>query len=162
VQLRPSPRAPAAGNAPTINNRKARHDYLVLETFECGIALKGSEVKSIREGRATLTDAYARVDDGEVWLHGMHIAPYSYSRAELEPLRRRKLLLHHREIDDLTRATAEKGVTLVPLRLYFKDGRVKVELAVARGKRSYDKRHAIAERDAKREAQRALKERSRD
>lgn len=162
MKHRPSPRASGAGNAPTINNRKARHDYLVLETFECGIVLKGAEVKSIREGRATLTDAYARVESGEVWLYGMHIAPYSYSRAELEPLRRRKLLLHHREIDELARATAEKGVTLVPLRLYFVEGRAKVELAVARGKRAYDKRHAIAERDAKREAERALKERSRE
>jgi len=162
VLARPSPRATGAGNAPTIHNRRARHDYLVLDTFECGIVLKGAEVKSIREGRATLADAYARVEDGEVWLHGMHVTPYSYSRGELEPLRRRKLLLHHRQIDELARATAERGVTLVPLRLYFKEGRAKIELAVARGKRAYDKRHAIAERDARREAERALKERSRD
>jgi SsrA-binding protein len=148
--------------ASTINNRRARHDYLVLDTVECGLVLKGAEVKSIREGRATLADSYARVEDGEVWLHGMHISPYSYSRDELEPLRRRKLLLHHREIDELARATAEKGVTLVPLKCYFKDGRAKIELAVARGKRQYDKRHAIAERDAMREAQRALKERNRE
>jgi SsrA-binding protein len=161
VQQRPSPRAPGAGNAPTINNRKARHDYLVLETFECGLVLKGAEVKSIREGRATIAEAYARVEDGEVWLHGMHVQPYPYARDELEPVRRRKLLLHHKQIADLARATAEKGVTLVPLRLYFKEGRAKVELAVARGKRVYDKRHAIAERDAKREAERALKERTR-
>jgi SsrA-binding protein len=145
----------------TINNRRARHDYHVLDTVECGLVLKGAEVKSIREGRATLADAYARVEKNEVWLHGMHIQPYPYSRDELEPLRRRKLLLHHREIDDLARATAEKGVTLVPLRCYFKDGRAKVELAVARGKRTYDKRQTIAARDAKREAERALKERRR-
>ena len=141
----------------TINNRRARYDYLVLDAYECGIVLKGAEVKSIREGKATLQDSYARVHNGEVVLHGMHIAPYSFSRGDLDPVRPRKLLLHHREIDELTRATAEKGVTLVPLRVYFKDGRAKVELAIARGKRSYDKRQAIAARDAKRETERALK-----
>jgi SsrA-binding protein len=146
----------------TINNRRARHEYLVLDTYEAGIVLNGSEVKSIREGRATLADSYARVDKNEVWLHGMHIQPYPYSRDELEPLRRRKLLLHHREIDELARATGEKGVTLVPLRCYFRDGRAKIELALARGKRTYDKRQAIAARDAKREAERALKERNRE
>ena len=143
--------------AATINNRRARHDYLVLETYECGLVLKGSEVKSIREGKANLREAYARAQDGEIFLHGMHVTPYSYSRDELDPVRPRKLLLHHRQIDEIVRATAEKGLTLVPLRVYFKDGRAKVELAIARGKRQYDKRHAIAERDAKREADRALK-----
>jgi SsrA-binding protein len=144
--------------ASTINNRRARHDYLVLESYECGIMLKGAEVKSIREGKATLRDAYARVQANEVFLHGMHVAPYPFARMEeLDPLRPRKLLLHNRQINELARATAERGVTLVPLRLYFKDGRAKVELAVARGKRTYDKRQAIAERDAKREAERALK-----
>jgi SsrA-binding protein len=162
MQPRPSPRATGAGHAPTINNRRARHDYHVVETYEAGIVLKGSEVKSIREGRATLSEAYARAENGEVWLYGMHIQPYPYSRDELDPLRRRKLLLHHKEIAALARATDEKGVTLVPLKCYFKDGRAKLELAVGRGKRSYDKRHAIAERDATREAQRALKERSRE
>lgn len=142
---------------PTINNRRARYDYLVLDTYECGIMLVGGEVKSIRQGRANLADAYARVQNGEVWFLGMHISPYSFSREQLDPVRPRKLLLHHGEIDDIARATAERGVTLVPLRLYFKDGRAKLELAVARGKRSYDKRHAIAERDAKREAERAMK-----
>jgi SsrA-binding protein len=141
----------------TITNRRARFDYEILETYECGIMLLGPEVKSIREGRATLQDSYARVEGGEVFLHGMHIAPYSYSRMEIDALRKRKLLLHHGEIDDLMRATAEKGVTLVPTKVYFKDGRAKVELAVARGKRSYDKRQTIAKRDAKREAERALK-----
>ena len=143
--------------AATINNRRARHDYLVLETYECGVVLKGSEVKSIREGKANLRESYARVQDGEVYLHGMHVSPYSYSRDELDPVRPRKLLLHHRQIDEIVRSTAEKGLTLVPLRVYFKDGRAKVEIAIARGKRQYDKRHAIAERDAKREADRALK-----
>jgi SsrA-binding protein len=129
----------------------------VLDSFECGIVLAGSEVKSIRDGHANLQDGYARVENGEVWLHGMHISPYEFSSADLEPVRPRKLLLHRRQIDELTRATAEKGVTLVPLRVYFKDGRAKVELAVAKGKRSYDKRRAIAERDAKRETERAMK-----
>jgi SsrA-binding protein len=129
----------------------------VLDSFECGIVLAGSEVKSIRAGHANLQDGYARVEHGEVWLHGMHISPYEFSPGDLEPVRPRKLLLHRRQIDELTRATAEKGVTLVPLRVYFKDGRAKVELAVAKGKRSYDKRRAIAERDAKRETERAMK-----
>lgn len=129
----------------------------MLDTFECGLVLKGSEVKSIREGKANLREAYARVENGEVFLHGMHISPYAYSRDELDPVRPRKLLLHHREIGEIVRATAEKGMTLVPLRVYFKDGRAKVELAIARGKRQYDKRQAIAARDAKREAERALK-----
>ena len=147
----------------TITNRRARYDYEILETYECGIMLLGPEVKSIREGRATLQDSYARVEDGEVFLHQMHVAPYSYSRVEIEPMRKRKLLLHHGEIDDIARASAEKGVTLVPTKVYFKVGRAKVELAVARGKRSYDKRQTIAKRDAKREAERALKgDRDRD
>jgi SsrA-binding protein len=142
---------------PTIQNRRARHDYHVLDVYEAGLVLKGAEVKSIREGKANLQDSYARVIDGEIWLMGMHIAPYAYSRWELDPVRPRKLLLNHGEIDDLTRETAERGVTLVPLRVYFKDGRAKVELAVARGKRNYDKRQALAERDARRETERALK-----
>ncbi len=147
---------------PTITNRKARYDYAIGDRYECGIVLEGAEVKSIREGRADLRDAYARVDDGEVWLHELHVTPYSYARAdELQPRRKRKLLLHRGEIDELQRRTGEAGVTLVPLRLYFKDGRVKVEIAVARGKRRYDKRQAIREREDKREAQRALKQRSR-
>jgi SsrA-binding protein len=145
------------GDQVAIRNRRARYDYHVLDSFECGIVLHGSEVKSIRGGRANLQDGYARVENGEVWLHGMHISPYEFSRGDLDPVRPRKLLLHHKEIDELTRATAEKGITLVPLRVYFKDGRAKVELAVARGKRTYDKRRAIAERDAKREADRAMK-----
>jgi SsrA-binding protein len=145
------------GDQVVITNRRARHDYHVLETYECGIVLEGAEVKSLRGGRANLQDAYARVEGGEVWLHGMHVSPYEFSRGTLDPVRRRKLLLHHREIAALARATAEKGVTLVPLRVYFKDGRAKVEIAVARGKARYDKRQALAERDARREAERALK-----
>jgi SsrA-binding protein len=146
------------GDQLVINNRRARHNYLLLDTFEAGIVLEGAEVKSLRNGRGNLQDAYATIDPhGEAWLHGMHISPYEFSRGTLDPVRDRKLLLHRRELEELARATAEKGVTLVPTRVYFKDGRAKVEIAVARGKRSYDKRHALAERDAKREAERALK-----
>jgi SsrA-binding protein len=145
------------GDQVAIRNRRARYDYHVLDSFECGIVLAGSEVKSIRAGHANLQDGYARIENGEMWLHGMHISPYEFSPGDLEPVRPRKLLLHRKQIDELTRATAEKGVTLVPLRVYFKDGRAKVELAVAKGKRSYDKRRAIAERDAKRETERAMK-----
>jgi SsrA-binding protein len=142
-----------------IRNRRARYDYLVLDSFECGIVLAGSEVKSIRAGRANLQDAYARVEDGELWLHGMHIAPYEFSRAELDPTRRRKLLLHRKEIDRLAGRIAEKGLTVVPLRIYFKNGRAKVELGLARGKEGVDKRQAIADRDVQREIQRELKAR---
>ena len=138
-------------------NRRARHDYHVLESWECGLVLHGSEVKSLRDGHATIRDAYARVEDGEVWLHSMHIPPYPFSRAELDPDRKRKLLVHHKEILDMARGTEQKGNTLVPLRLYFKDGRAKLELALARGKRAYDKRQALAKRDADREAERAMK-----
>jgi SsrA-binding protein len=145
------------GDQVVIRNRRARYDYEILDRFECGIVLAGSEVKSLREGHGNLQDAYARVEDGEIFLHGMHIKPYAFSRAELDPTRRRKLLLHRRQIDELWRETGQRGVTLVPLEVYFKDGRAKVELAVARGKRRYDKRAAIAERDAKREAERAVK-----
>lgn len=145
------------GDQTVITNRRARHDFEILDVYECGIVLEGAEVKSVRGSRANLQDAYARVERGEVWLHGMHVSPYEFSRGDLDPVRRRKLLLHHGEIDELLRRTAEKGITLVPLKVYFKDGRAKVELAVARGKRHYDKRQAIAARDAKREAERAMK-----
>jgi SsrA-binding protein len=148
---------PNRGDRVVISNRKARYDYFVLEAYECGIVLKGPEVKSIRNGRANLQDGYARIDDGEVWLFGMHVSPYEFSRGDLDPVRPRKLLLHHKQILELARATEERGVTLVPLSVYFKDGRAKVELAIARGKARYDKRQAIAERDAKRETQRAMK-----
>jgi SsrA-binding protein len=145
------------GDQVAITNRKARHNFFVLDTYECGIVLKGGEVKSIREGHANLQEAYARVDDNELWLYGMHILPYKFSQQNLDPVRKRKLLLHRKEIDRLAAATGEKGVTIVPLRVYFKDGRVKVEVGTARGKRNYDKRQALAERDAKRETDRALK-----
>ena len=146
------------GTKPVASNRKARHDYDVLETFECGVALRGSEVKSLREGKIQLRDAYARIDGGEVWLHGVHVAPYAFAhgRDGHDPDRPRKLLLHRSEIDELTGRTQQEALTLVPLSVYFKDGRAKVELALAKGRRRYDKRAAIAERDARREADRAV------
>ena len=149
------------GDRVVITNRKARHDFHILDVWECGIVLEGSEVKSIREGHANLREGYARVEDGECWLHGMHVLPYAFSRVEIDPVRRRKLLLHRNEIAELAQRTQEQGFTLIPTRIYFKDGRAKVELALARGKRNYDKRQALAERDAKRETDRALKERNR-
>ena len=145
------------GDRTVITNRKARHDYFVHDVFEAGLVLKGAEVKSIREGHANLQDSFVRVDNDAVRLYGMHIQPYPFSRIELDPVRPRELLLHQREIVDLTEASSEKGVTIVPLRVYFKDGRAKVEIAVARGKARYDKRQAIAERDAQRDIDRAMK-----
>ena len=140
------------------DNRKARHEYELLERIEAGIALTGTEVKSLREGRATLSQAYADVRDGEAWLQGAEIAIYDQgNRANHDPTRPRKLLLHRREIDRLYGQVREKGLTLVPTRLYFKDGRVKVELALARGKNTVDKRRTLVERDAKRQIERALK-----
>jgi SsrA-binding protein len=148
----------AAGPRPVAQNRKARHDYDILDRFEAGIVLAGSEVKSIRAGKVQLRDSYARVQEGEVWLHGVHVAPYAFSSGfgAVDPDRPRKLLLNRREIDELQQRTEQDSLTLVPLSVYFKDGRAKVDLAVARGRRKYDKRHAIAARDAQREAARAL------
>jgi SsrA-binding protein len=139
-------------------NRRARHDYHLLERIEAGLALTGTEVKSLRSGRATLAQAYAEVRDGEAWLIGLEIATYDQgNRANHEPTRSRKLLLHRREIDSLYGKVREKGLTIVPTRLYFKDSRVKVELAVARGKEHRDKRRDLMERDAKRQMERAVK-----
>lgn len=150
------------GRRPVAQNRKARHDYHIGDTFEAGIALSGTEVKSLREGRATLNEAYATVDDGEVWLRAAHIPEYSHGTWTNHTARRtRKLLLHRREIDKISRELETKGATLVPLAIYFKDGYAKVEIALATGKRDYDKRQAIAQRDAQREAQRALASRLR-
>ena len=140
-------------------NPKATHDYHIIETWETGIVLQGSEVKSMRNGSVQLKDAYAEVRDGEVWLRNMHIAPYEPAREGHDPERPRKLLLHKREIERLIGKTAEKGLTLVPTRIYFKGPRAKVELAVAQGKDMYDKRRAIKDREQKREMQRALSER---
>ena len=140
-----------------ISNRRARHDFEIIETYECGLMLVGCEVKSLREGKANLQEAYARVDAGEMWLHGMHVLPYPMARDNPDPVRKRKLLLHRREIEELTRQTTEAGLTLVPLKLYFRDGIAKVELGLAKGKKRWDKRQAIATRDAQRETDRALK-----
>ncbi|RMH65464.1 MAG: SsrA-binding protein SmpB [Calditrichaeota bacterium] len=142
-----------------INNRKARHDYEILNTYEAGIVLQGTEVKSLREGKANLTDAYARFSkNGELWLIGMHINPYAQSTVQNhDPLRDRKLLLHRMELKKLRRQTEEKGVTLIPLKVYFKNHLVKIELATARGKKKYDKRAAIAEREMKRDLARHQK-----
>lgn len=144
-------------------NRRARHDYEVLATYEAGVVLAGSEVKSMREGKVSLRDSYARVQDGEVWLHGMHVSPYLRAGAFglVDPDRPRKLLLHRREIGELARETQHGPLTLVPLSAYFKDGRVKVEIALARGRRAYDKRRAIAEREADLEVRRAMSVRRR-
>ena len=139
-------------------NRRARHDYHFLERVEAGLALKGSEVKSLRQGQAVLQRAYADARDGEIWLVGLHIPPYEQASIEPhEPDRDRKLLLHRRQIDQLGSKVAERGLTLVPTRLYFKNGRVKVELALARGKEGRDKRRDIAKRDAARQIERELK-----
>jgi len=142
-------------------NRKARHEYNILETFEAGMVLKGTEVKSLRDGKANLKDSYARVDKGEVVLLNLHISPYEKgNRYNQDPTRPRKLLLHKSQIKRLLGKVVEKGLTLIPLRLYFKGSYAKVELALARGKKLYDKRKSIAERDAERSLRRALKERN--
>ena len=144
------------------DNRKALFDYHVLDTFEAGVALLGTEVKGIREGRANLRDSFARVEQGEVWLYNVHINAYSHrGYADHEPKRRRKLLLHREEIRKLIGKTVEKGLTLVPLRLYFKNGKVKVALALAKGKQAHDKRETIRRREIDRETRAAVKERGR-
>ena len=146
------------GTKVVASNRRARHDYDILETFESGIALKGSEVKSLRDGKIQLKDSFARVQDGEMWLYGVHISPYAFAHGPNahDPDRPRKLLLHRAEIDELTGRTQQESLTLIPLSVYFKDGRAKVELGLGKGRRQYDKRQAIAKRDADREAARAM------
>ncbi|MGE5700714.1 MAG: SsrA-binding protein SmpB [Deltaproteobacteria bacterium] len=139
-------------------NRRARHEYHIIETFECGLVLHGYEVKSIREGRVNIQDAYGTVREDEAFIENMHISPYSHvDLREIDPLRRRKLLLRRKEIDYLLGKTRERGLTLVPLKLYFKGPRVKLEVGVAKGKKLYDKREDIAERDARRDMERAMK-----
>ncbi len=141
-------------------NRKAFHDFHLLETFEAGLVLLGTEVKAIREGRVNLRDSFARVEDGEVFLYNVNISPYSHrGYADHEPLRRRKLLLHRDEIRKLIGKTVAKGMTLVPTRLYFKNGRVKVAVSLAKGKKDYDKRETIKRREADRETRAAIKSR---
>jgi SsrA-binding protein len=146
-----------SGRKVIAQNRKARHNYAILDTLEAGVMLTGTEVKSLRLGRASLVDGFATITDGEVWLQGVHIPEYTQGTwTNHEPRRTRKLLLHRDEIDRLIGKTRESGLTLVPLQLYFKDGKVKVEIALARGKRSYDKRQDLARRDAQREMSRAM------
>jgi|SRR3954464_565676 SsrA-binding protein len=138
------------------SNRKARHDYTILDVFEAGVVLVGTEVKSLRLGRASLVDAFAQVDDGEIWLHALHIPEYvAGTWTNHEVRRRRKLLLHKSEIERLIGKTKESGLSLIPLSMYFSDGYVKIELALAKGKKSYDKRQDIAKRDADRDIQKA-------
>lgn len=146
------------GVKPVATNRQARRNYDLLDTWECGIMLRGSEVKSLREAKLTLADAYARLVGNEVWLIGLHIAPYSHSALHdsPDPERDRKLLLHRSQIEALRARLDQEHLTLVPLSVYFKEGRAKVEIALGRGRQNYDKRQAIAKRDADREAQRAM------
>ncbi|HCQ89613.1 SsrA-binding protein SmpB [Clostridium sp. Marseille-Q7071] len=150
------------GNKTLVENRKARHDYFIEEAMEAGIALVGTEVKSIRAGKANLRDSYADIKNGEVFIKNMHISPYEQGNIfNRDPLRERKLLLHKYEIEKLLGYTAQKGYTLVPLSLYLKDGKVKVNLAVVRGKKDYDKRDAMLEKAAKRDIDRQMKEKYR-
>ncbi|HZR95561.1 MAG TPA: SsrA-binding protein SmpB [Gaiellaceae bacterium] len=152
--------ARAQGEKLIADNRRARHEYHLTDRVEAGVVLAGTEVKALRDGRSTLQQAYAEIRDGEAWLYGLHIPEYTAgNRANHDPDRPRKLLLHRREIDRLYGQVREKGFTLVPTRLYFKDGRVKAEIALARGKEVRDKRRAIVERDARRQLERELKAR---
>jgi SsrA-binding protein len=141
-------------------NRKASHEYFLLDTFEAGLVLMGSEIKSIRAGRMSLAEAYVRVENGEAWLVDAHIAPYNQAaRNNHEPRRLRKLLLHRKEILELDAQIRQKGVTIIPIKAYLKDGRAKIEIAIAKGKKLYDKREAIAKRETEREMERNLRER---
>jgi SsrA-binding protein len=144
-----------SGDHVVTTNRKARHDYAILDSYEAGIVLTGTEVKSLRQGKVNLADGYATITNGEVWLLGMHVSPYAQgSYSNVDPIRKRKLLLHKKEIRKLAAKTQQKGLTLVPLRVYFKNTVAKVELAVATGKRAFDKRDDIKKRDAERELRR--------
>ncbi len=148
------------GNKTLVENRRARHDYFIEETYEAGLSLRGTEVKSIRAGRANMRDSFARVDDGQLILYNVHISPYDQgNRFNHDPLRPRVLLMHKREIMRLLGLTQAKGYTLIPTKLYLKDGRIKAEIGLAKGKKLYDKRDAAAERDAEREIARAMRAR---
>ena len=156
------PDASASADRLVAQNRKASHDYSILDTIEAGLVLAGTEVKSLRSGKASLQESWATIEDGEVFVHQMHIPPYEQgNRWNLDPVRTRKLLLHRTEIDKLRKAVEQKGHTLIPLKLYFTRGRAKLLLGVAKGRKSHDKREAIAERDAKREMDRAKRRTSR-
>ena len=157
----PKPSSTEEGIKIVVQNRKARYDYHALDTWEAGIALLGTEVKSLRNGKANLRESYARVDGNEVYLHNVHIGEYEQGNLNNhEPTRKRKLLLHRQEINRMRGQVEEKGLTLIPLKLYFKRGRAKVEIALAKGKREYDRRQDIAKREANRDLDRALKERT--
>ena len=152
--------AKSGERAPVIRNRKARHEFEILEELEAGLVLQGAEVKSLRDGRANFTDAFARVDDGELWLHNLHISPYEQANIDVpDPLRRRKLLVHARELRRLASKTAERGLTIVPLDIHFRRGRAKVTLGLARGKKLHDKRQSLKRDDMRREVERALRTR---
>jgi SsrA-binding protein len=147
------------GDRVVASNRRARHDYEIIETLECGLVLTGSEVKSLREGNAQIAEAYARVEDGELWLFQSHIPPWAYSVGfgSHDPDRKRKLLVHRHELIRLVDKTKTQPLTIVPLKMYFKDGRAKIEIALAKGRKQHDKRQAIAERDASREIARSIR-----
>jgi len=150
------------GEKVVATNRKARHDYAIEDTYEAGLVLSGTEVKSLRQGRASLVDGYGFIDNGEAWLDAVHIPEYTQGTwTNHPPRRKRKMLLHKAQIIKISQKVKEGGYTLVPLRIYFSDGRAKVELAVAKGKKEYDKRHALRERQDKREAERAMRTRNR-
>lgn len=156
------PKAKTEGELLIADNRKARHDYHLLETFEAGLALRGTEVKAMREGRANLRDAYCRIEQGEAFLLGAHVGQYSHGGyASHDPLRPRKLLLHQEEIRKLLGKTTEKGMTIVPVRMYFKNGKAKLVIALAKGKKTYDKRETVKRREAERETRSAMKTRGR-
>ncbi|EIV93883.1 SsrA-binding protein SmpB [Frankia sp. QA3] len=145
------------GRKSIAQNKRARHDYDILDTYEAGLVLRGTEVKALRAGRASLVDGFAQISDGEIWLHNVHIPEYTEGTwTNHAPRRKRKMLLHRAEIEKLIGQTQEGGLTMVPLALYWKDGRAKIEIALARGRKSYDKRHALAERDAAREISREM------
>jgi len=149
----------ANGDRVVATNRRARHDYDILETLECGLVLTGSEVKSLREGKAQIAEAYARVDEGELWLFQSHIPPWAYAVGfgSHDPDRKRKLLVHHHELVRLVDKTKTQPLTIVPLKMYFKDGRAKIEIALAKGRKLHDRRQAIAERDSQREIARTMR-----
>jgi SsrA-binding protein len=159
IAKRAAATAGKTGDRTVASNRRARSDYDILETFECGVVLQGSEVKSLRDGKAQIAEAYARVIDGEMWLLGAHIPPWQFATGfgAHDPDRRRKLLLHRKEIDELLGKTTQQALTLIPLSLYFKEGRAKVEIALARGRKHYDKRQVLAARDAQRDMARAAR-----
>ncbi len=162
TETRPGDRPREDGDVLIAENRKAFHEFHILETFEAGVQLLGTEVKGIREGKANLRDSFARVERGEVWLYNVHINPYSHrGYVDHDPRRRRKLLLHAQEIRKLIGKTTEKGLTLVPLRMYFKKGRVKVAISLVKGKQLHDKRETLRKREVDRETRAAVKERSR-